>query len=251
MNRPSQASAPAPKRRRTLHRVSRRLPHLMIAGCCALTVAGLSGCVITDNANQLADLAESSVQDALNDAASAFNDVAGDIAGAFSGAQGDIAQAGSDVSDAFSDAGDTLSALSDIPALVDSVFNTEALGGKGEQLEIINAQTGNTVATYGNSDGLVDVLGGLDYPSWRVVSSTPDDAVPEYRMRITQLTTIKAGQTEEDRQRFEVATITTYQDSNVVEITFANPVVAVDLELPEADIAELRHLGSPTGQPLL
>lgn len=234
---------PRPKRRRALHRVSRRLPHLMLAGCCALTVAGLSGCVITDNANQLDDLAESSVQDALSSAGSAFESAGNDIGNAFSDAQGDVADAGNSVANAFSDAGNTLTSLSDIPSLLAGIFSDSALANKADAVEVSDAQTGAALAQYSGNE-LTDMLGGLDYNSWRLVSSVPDDAEPEYRLRITQWETLKAGQSEEDRKRVEAATITTYRGVNVVEITLAGVDLTVHLELPEADIAAFRNLAA-------
>lgn len=62
------------------HRASRRLPALMLMGCCALTLVGLPGCAAFDRAGSaLGDLASTSVQDALDDASSTLDEAANDL----------------------------------------------------------------------------------------------------------------------------------------------------------------------------
>ena len=62
------------------HRASRRLPALMLMGCCALTLGGLPGCAAFDQAGSaLGDLASTSMQDALDDASSKLDEAASDL----------------------------------------------------------------------------------------------------------------------------------------------------------------------------
>ncbi len=62
------------------HRASRRLPALLLMGCCALTLGGLPGCAAFDRAGcALGDLASTSVQDALDDASSTLDEAANDL----------------------------------------------------------------------------------------------------------------------------------------------------------------------------
>ena len=62
------------------HRASRRLPALLLMGCCALTLGGLPGCAAFDRAGgALGDLASTSMQDALDDASSKLDEAARDL----------------------------------------------------------------------------------------------------------------------------------------------------------------------------
>lgn len=62
------------------HRASRRLPALMLMGCCALTLGGLPGCAAFDQAGSaIGDLASTSMQDALDDASSKLDEAANDL----------------------------------------------------------------------------------------------------------------------------------------------------------------------------
>lgn len=242
---PSSGAAPdgiRARKRHAPHRVSRRLPHLIIAGCCALTVAGLSGCVVAGNGT-IADLADTSVQDALEDTADQLSDASQDIADAFSGVQSDISGAFDGMADSLADAGVIVDGLAHVHQALDSILSPEALSAKGEALEVIDLADNSTVAGYGNSSGLIDVLDGLAYTTWKLVPSHPDESTVQYLLRFTQQETQKAGQSQDDLRRVELFTITLYENSNIIRLdATAACNMELDLELPDKDITALRDL---------
>ena len=250
---PSHATAPKPetvrcgsmrpRRRTAAHRASRRLPHLIIAGCCALTVAGLSGCIVTGNGGTIGDLANTSVQDALSDAADQLNDASQDIADAFSGVQSDMTDAFNGMADSLANAGATVDELAHVPQALESILGDQALSAKGESLEIIDLKSNATVAGYGNDDGLIDVLDGLTYTTWKLVPNHPDESTATHLFRFTQRETQKAGQSDQDVERVELFTITLYEGSNTIHLdATAAGHIALDLELPDQDMEQLRDL---------
>ena len=251
---PAAIDACRPRRRTALHRASRRLPHLIIVGCCALTVAGLSGCVVTGNSASVGDLANTSVQDALSDAANQLSDAAQDVTDALSGAQSDIADAlsgaQSDIADALdgmagslADAGSSISDLANLPQALHSMLSDDALASKDETVEVVDLNSNATIASYGGDNGLLDTMNDLTYTTWKLVPSHPDEGTAQYLLRFTQNETQKAGQDQESVQRVELGTFTLYENSNVIQVNVtAVNGLAASFELPDSDMAKLRDL---------
>lgn len=240
---PAAIDACRPRRRTALHRASRRLPHLIIVGCCALTVAGLSGCVVTGNSASVGDLANTSVQDALSDAANQLSDASQDVTDALSGAQSDIADALDGMAGSLANAGSSISDLANLPQALHSMLSDDALASKDETVEVVDLNSNATIASYGGDNGLLDTMNGLTYTTWKLVPSHPDEGTAQYLLRFTQNETQKAGQDQESVQRVELGTFTLYENSNVIQVNVtAVNGLAASFELPDSDMAKLRDL---------
>lgn len=207
-----------------------------IAGAAFVSVAlaaSLSGCLVRDNHASVGDLADETVQDALDDASSAIDDVAG--------ALDDIK---SDFADSLGDLGGTLGNLGDIPQMLDDLFASDDAATKTDRVVVEDAQTGAVVADITDTDGLkrvVSTFSGLDCASWELVSSAPDAAAHRV-LHFFQHDTVLLGQSVENVESSEVARLTTFDGSNVIEITVLPLDFTLQFKVPDADLAALNGL---------
>lgn len=203
-----------------------------------VTVSLLGGCSY-GNSTSVADLMGDAVQGALDTASSVLDGVSGVLSDTFGDAANDASASLEDASRALSDVGD-------IPSLLAETFGADGLAQKAARIDVEDASTGKVVASYDADDqaAVMASLSELDYSSWTVVSSHPDDATAEYVIRLYQQETQKLGQSADEVGMQEPATITTYAGSNVVQIAVPGWAITVDIELPAADMETLRGLVS-------
>lgn len=209
---------------------------LRIAGAGFVSIAlaaSLSGCLVTDNHASVGDFADEAVRRALDDASGALDDVASALDGIKS-----------DLTDSLGDLSGTLGTLGDIPELLDDLFASDGAATKTDRVVVEDAQTGEVVADITDADGLkrvVSTFSDLDCASWELVSSVPDTAEDRV-LRFFQHDTVLLGQSVENTESSEVARLTTFDESNVIEITVLPLDFTLQFTISGADLAALNGL---------
>lgn len=211
---------------------------LFAAAALALALtASLSGCLIADNKEATIDnLGDPSIQDALDQT----SDALADVSGALDGVQQDIANALNGIAG-------SLQNLADTPDVLAELFQQDGLTSKAQALLIEDAQTGETIAKLTDAQGLSEVAASfaqMDYVSWMVLASHPDDAAAERTLVYCEDETIKLGQDPADVQTTETIRITTYEGSNIIRLAIVPLDFALDLELPASDIDTVRAIAN-------
>lgn len=214
--------------------MSARSFRIVGAGIVSVALAtSLSGCLVANNHTSVGDLADDTVQGALDDASSALDDAAN----AMSDIQADIA-------DSLNTITEMLSNLGNVPQILDDLFGAQNVTTKTDRVVIEDAQTGKMVAELTGKDDLerlATALSGMSYASWEVVSSRPD--TPAYRvLHCFQHDTVLLGQSIGNTKSSEVLTLTTFEDSNVIELTVEPVNFTLDLKVSDADLATLNGL---------
>lgn len=217
-----------------------RSPLVRLAAATALTAAfaaPLSGCLVADNEARIGDLEATDVQNALDEAGSALDEANSALKDAFGGI-------GENIGGSIDGLIDLLGNLADTPALLSGLFKDGELAASSSRLEIVDAQSGDTIKIVEDPNGFAQIgqtFSAMDTGSWNLVSSHPDAGTGERVLRFFRppTETVVGG----DSQRaVETLTITTYRDSNIIEIVVAPIDFTLDLELPDADIAALRSI---------
>ena len=211
---------------------------LFAAAALAFALAtSLSGCLIADNKEAtIDDLGDPSIQDALDQT----SDALADVSGALDSVQQDIANALNDVAG-------SLQNLADAPDALAELFQQDGIASKAQAVRIENAKTGETVAELTDAQDLKEVAASfarMDYVSWKVVASHPDAASAERTVVFSEDETIKLGQDPADVQTADTIRITTYENSNVIELVVVPLDFALDLELPASDIETIRAIAN-------
>ena len=218
--------------------IARKTLRLAAAAGMALALAApLSGCLVAGNSTSVGDLRDGSVQQSLSDATDALSDAQQDIADALQDAQSDIVAALCDVAD-------TLDGLADVPQILDEAFSEGAALSKTVSVTVEDARTGTTLHEYQGDDiaRIERTFADLDTSAWALVSSRPDAADAEYTMRFFQRETQKAGQSAEDVGAYEALSITTYEDSDIIELAVPPIDLVLDFRLSGTDMESIRSL---------
>lgn len=159
----------------------------IVAACLTLACL-LSGCsVVTDEG-------DGSLDDALNSLDSAQQDLQ------------DAAQVTEDALNLVFDGG-----LPD-----DLVAHLDSFGKDMQSAVVIDAQTGKVINQVDDPARVTKVASKINLVE--MVSSHPDSSTAEYQISFSQNETIKLGQSADDVKQVEALTITTYQDSNIIEL---------------------------------
>lgn len=104
------------------------------------------------------------------------------------------------------------------------------------EIEVVDAQSGETVATVTDEAIIADVLGSLDYASWRTVSTSPSSTDAHYTLRFMQgsVGILDVG------SLCEALSFTTYGGGILeLDVLGAGPIV---FEVPQADVDALDAL---------
>lgn len=196
----------------------------------ALTLTGCGGAGIDLN---IGDIADNSVQDAI--------DTAGD---ALDQANRALVGAASDLDESMGQLADALRELSDVPGLLSALFSDNELADTSSRLELIDAQTGevlDSLDTASELEQVGDSLSGMDVNSWQLVSHVPDDIEADRILRFYSkktATMLESG----DNQEIETLKITTYKNAPYATMNISVLDLTLDFQLPQQDADTLRNL---------
>lgn len=161
-----------------------------------------------------------------------------DFGGALEGAEQAIDDARESVDAAIEGAGAALEeAMATISTdLQGSLDTVKSALSRTTEIEVSDAQSGEVVATVADEAAITDLLGALDYASWRTVSTNPPAADAQYTLRCLQSSVgiLDSGTLH------EVLSFTTYE-GGFIELGVLN-VGSIVFEVPQADVDALNAL---------
>lgn len=200
----------------------RVLAVLSIAAACCVP---LSGCSVTIDINDAVDAA----RDAAGEAQDAVRDAISDASAALDEARSELEQT-----------------LSGLPDQIRQELGSHAaeIGenlAQTARIEVTEAASGAAVSTIDDAEQITDLLGSLDYASWRVVDAAPStDARYSFEFLRKPAAIISNGELR------TVMTLVTYDaapdGAPIVELVVPVVDVSVYFEVPQADVDALNGL---------
>lgn len=191
----------------------RTLVVLLVAALCCGVLAGCS--VVRDGDSVTVDFGG-----ALDEAEQAFNDARDSVGAAFE-------EAGAAVEDAMEGISSNLQG---------SLDTIKSALSRTTQIEVVDTQSGEVVATVTDEAVIADALGSLDYASWRTATTNPPAADARYTLRCLQgsVGILDAG------ELYELLSFTTYGGA-YIELGVLN-VGSIMFEVSQADVDALNAL---------
>ena len=192
---------------------ARMLVSVLLAALCCIPLAGCS--IVRDGDSVTVDFGG-----ALEEAEQAIDDARESVDAAIEGAGAALEEAMPTVS-------------TDLQGSLDTVKSALS---RTTEIEVSDAQSGEVVVTVTDEAAITDLLGALDYASWRTVPTNPPAADAQCTLRCLQSSVgiLDSGTLH------EVLSFTTYE-GGFIELGVLN-VGSIVFEVPQADVDALNAL---------